>query len=166
MTLIDSLTREFAREAKTTRTQLERLPGDQLDWRPHPKSFTAGALASHMIDCVRSTDWIFSMDEYDFDPASYKPCPATSVSSLLSGFDDDVAKGARALAGVTDADLWQPWRFKVKGRLMFERPKAAVFRDFTLSHLIHHRGQFSVYLRLLNVPVPGSYGPSADERTP
>jgi uncharacterized damage-inducible protein DinB len=86
------------------------------------------------------------------------------VAGLLAAFDDQVATGRRALAGATDADLLQPWRFKVRGRLYFERPREAVFRDFTLSHGIHHRGQLSVYLRLLGVPVPGSYGPTADEQ--
>jgi uncharacterized damage-inducible protein DinB len=86
------------------------------------------------------------------------------VADLLKTFDANVANGKQALAGVADATLMQAWRFKMMGRLRFERPRAAVFRDFTLSHLIHHRGQFSVYLRLLNVPVPGSYGPSADEQ--
>jgi uncharacterized damage-inducible protein DinB len=125
----------------------------------------AGALASHIVDCIQWTDSIFNMDEFDIDPATYKFYQATSVADLLKTFDESVATCKRALAGVTDATLMQPWRFKVMGKLWWEKPKADVFRDFTLSHLIHHRGQFSVYLRLLNVPVPGSYGPSADEQT-
>lgn len=164
MAMIDSLIMEFEHEAKTTRKHLERLPDDQLDWRPHEKSFTARGLASHIVECVGWADSIFSKDELDFDPATYKPYRATSVADLLKAFDDKVAGGKHALAGVADADLMQPWRLKIMGRVRFEKPKAAVFRDFTLSHLIHHRGQLSVYLRLLNVPVPGSYGPTADER--
>jgi uncharacterized damage-inducible protein DinB len=163
MSAIEALAKEFAREARTTRRQLERLTDDRLEWRPHAKSYTAGALAAHMIDCVRWTDGIFSAGELNFDPAAYVPCPSTTVAGLLSGFDEDVAKAARALAGASDADLLLPWRFLARGRLLFERPKGAVFRDFVLSHLIHHRGQFSVYLRLLDIPVPGSYGPTADE---
>ena len=164
MTMIDSLIEEFEHEAQTTRKHLERLPSDKLDWRPHEKSFTAGGLASHIVECVSWADSIFNRDEFDIDPATYKPYQATSVADLLKTFDDNVADGKQALAGVADADLMQPWRLKMRGRVRFERPKAAVFRDFTLSHLIHHRGQFSVYLRLLNVPVPGSYGPTADEQ--
>ena len=164
MKLIDSLISEFEHEAQTTRKHLERLPNDKLDWRPHEKSFTAGALASHMVDCVRWADSIFNLDELDIDPAIYKPYRTTSVADLLKTFDESVANGKQALAGVADVTLMQAWRFKMMGRLRFERPRAAVFRDLTLSHLIHHRGQFSVYLRLLNVPVPGSYGPSADEQ--
>jgi uncharacterized damage-inducible protein DinB len=164
MTMIDSLIEEFEHEAQTTRKHLERLPADKLDWRPHEKSFTARGLASHIVDCVSWADSIFNSDELVVDPAAYKPYRAASVADLLKAFDDKVAACRHILAGVADADLMQPWRLKMMGRVRFEKPKSAVFRDFTLSHLIHHRGQLSVYLRLLNVPVPGSYGPTADER--
>jgi len=161
MKMTDSLAKEFEHEAQTTRKHLERLPGDKLAWRPHEKSFTAAALASHIVDCVGWAESIFSQDEFDFNPATYRPYLAASVADLLKAFDEKVAKGKQALAGTADASLPQPWRFKIMGKVRFERPRAEVFRDFTLSHLIHHRGQFSVYLRLLDVPVPGSYGPTA-----
>ncbi len=164
MSMIDSLIREFENEALTTRKHFERLPDEKLDWRPHEKSFTAGGLASHITDLMRFADLIFSTDECDFDPAVHRPYHATSVAELLQTFDDNVRNGKQAMAGIADDDIMQPWRFKVMGRLLFERPRAGSFRDFALSHQIHHRGQFSVYLRLLNVPVPGSYGPSADEQ--
>jgi uncharacterized damage-inducible protein DinB len=164
MGTIDSLAKEFEHEARTTRKHLERLPGGQFDWRPHERSFTAGGLASHIVECVGWTDAIFGKEEFDIDPATYKAYEARSVDDLLETFDAKVAAGRQALAGASDATLMGLWRFKVMGRLRFERPRAVVFRDFTLSHLIHHRGQFSVYLRLLNVPVPGSYGPTADEQ--
>ncbi len=163
MTMVDSLAKELEHEAATTRRHFERLPGDKLDWRPHEKSYTAGGLASHIVECVRWGDSIFGMDELDMDPAAYQPYQAASVADLLQAFDDAVAACRQALAGVDDAAVTRPWRLKIRGRVRFEKPKAAVFRDFTLSHLIHHRGQLSVYLRLLDVPVPGSYGPSADE---
>jgi uncharacterized damage-inducible protein DinB len=162
--MVESLISELEREARTTRKHLERLPGDKLEWRPHLKSYTAGGLASHLVFCVGWTEAIFTQDELDVDFAVMKPFQAASVADLLATFDDTVAHAKRALAAATDATLLQPWRFKVKGRLFFERPRVAVFRDFTLSHLIHHRGQFSVYLRLLDVAVPGSYGPTADEK--
>lgn len=164
MKLIDSLIAEFEHEAKTTRKHLERLPEDKLDWRPHQKSFTAGGLASHITEMVSWTDAILNQDEIDFDPATYKPYVAASVADLLKTFDDNVAKGRQALAGATDDTLQQPWRLKIRGRVQVEKPRAAALRDFALSHLIHHRGQFSVYLRLLDIAVPGSYGPSADEQ--
>ena len=164
MKLIDSLITEFDHETQTTRKHLERLPEDKLNWRPHEKSFTAAGLASHITEMVGWADAILKQDGLDFDPATYKPYVTTSVADLLKTFDDNVAKGKQALAGVTEDNLDQPWGFKIMGRVQFERPRAAVFRDVALSHIIHHRGQFSVYLRLLNVPVPGSYGPSADEQ--
>lgn len=161
---IASLTAELERETRTTRRYLERLPGDKLDWRPHVKSYTAGGLASHLVFCVAWTEAIFTSDELDVEPTAMKPFQATSVAELLSTFDETAANAQRVLAAATDASLQQPWRFKVRGRQLFERSKAAVFRDFTLSHLIHHRGQFSVYLRLLDIALPGAYGPTADER--
>jgi uncharacterized damage-inducible protein DinB len=164
MTIIASLTREFENEAQTTRKHFERLPSDKLEWRPHEKSFTAGGLASHIVECISWVDSIFNLPEFDFDPAAYKPYQATSAADLLKTFDDKVRSGKQVLEGVDEETIMQPWRLKMMGRLMFEKPRADVFRDFTLSHVIHHRGQFSVYLRLLNVPVPGSYGPSADEQ--
>jgi uncharacterized damage-inducible protein DinB len=164
MKMIDSLAMEFEHEAQTTRRHLERLPAIQLDWRPHEKSFTTRELASHIVECIRWGDSIFNTDEFEMNPAAYKPYRAASVAGLLETFDTDVARCKQALAGVEDATLSEPWRLKVMGRVRLERPRMAVFRDFTLSHLIHHRGQLSVYLRLLNVPVPGSYGPTADEQ--
>ena len=164
MTLIDSLRTEFAHEAQTTRKHFERLPDDKLDWRPHEKSFTVRDLASHIVDLTGWVDSIFNLDELDINPATYKEYIAASSSDLLKTFDDNVVKCKQVLADTSDDTLMQPWRFKILGRLRFEKPKAAVFRDFTLNHSIHHRGQLSVYLRLLDIPVPGSYGPSADER--
>jgi len=163
MKLSDSLITEFDHEAQTTRKHLERLPEDKLEWRPHQKSFTAAGLASHITEMISWIDAILNLDEIDFDPATYKPYIATSLADLLKTFDDNVAKSKKALAGATEDTLKQPWRLKIMGRVQFEKPKAAVLREFVLSHIIHHRGQFSVYLRLLDVPVPATYGPSADE---
>jgi uncharacterized damage-inducible protein DinB len=160
---MDALRAEFDRETRATRRYLERLPDDRLDWRPHPKSFTAGELASHIVECVRWTDAIFSRDEFNVDPAVFTPYRAASATDLLATFDAAIVRCTHVLAGVDDAAVTRPWRMKIKGTVRFERPKGVVFRDFTLSHLIHHRGQLSVYLRLLDVPVPGAYGPSADE---
>jgi uncharacterized damage-inducible protein DinB len=161
---IESLIAEFDHEVETTRRHLERLPDDRLDWRPHEKSYTARALASHIVECVGWTGSIFGKREFDFIPGVTTSFLAASVEDLLKTFDARVADGTRALANAVDGDLAMSWSFKIGGRVRFERPRSVVFRDFTLSHLIHHRGQFSVYLRLLNVPVPGSYGPTADEQ--
>ena len=163
MKTIDSLLKEFEHEAQTTRKHLERLPDGKLGWRPHEKSFTAAGLASHITECVGWTEVIFNENEYNFDPATYRPYVAKSTADLLKTFDDNVAKGRQALAAATEGSLEQPWSLKIMGRVQFEKTRADVFRDFALSHVIHHRGQFSVYLRLLDIAVPGSYGPSADE---
>ena len=164
MTRIDVLLAEFTHEAATARKHLERLPAEQFEWRPHAKSFTAGQLASHIVDCIRWVEPVFAADELDMDSDAYKPCDAKSVTAVLATFDGDVAKARQAMASAADADAAQPWRLKMRGKIWFEKPREAVFRDMTLSHLVHHRGQFSVYLRLLDVPVPGSYGPTADDR--
>ena len=164
MKIIDWVATQFNQEAKTTRRHLERLPNDKLDWRPHEKSYTAGALASHIVECITFTPDIFTKNELNFDPATYKPYLAASTTELLEAFDKSVAEGKRVLAATDDEAAMQMWSLKFDGKQLFERPKIDVMRDLTLSHLIHHRGQFSVYLRLLGVPVPGSYGPTADEK--
>ena len=164
MKVMDWLAKQFDQETKTTRRHLERLPNDKFDWRPHEKSYTAGALASHLVQCVTWTTDIFAKNELNFDPATYKPYRAASSSELLEAYEKAVADGNRVLEGVDDEAAMQLWTLKFGERILFARPRLDVFRDFTLSHLIHHRGQFSVYLRLLNIPVPGSYGPSADDQ--
>ena len=164
MNVTDWLATQFDQETKTTRRHLERLPNDKFDWRPHEKSYTAGALASHIVECLNWTTDVFTKNEVNFDSATYKPYLAASTSELMETFEKSVADGKRVLAGFDDEAGMQPWSLKFNGKTLFERPKFDVFRDFTLSHVIHHRGQFSVYLRLLNIPVPGSYGPTADEQ--
>lgn len=164
MNTIDWLTSQFNYETRTTRNHLERVPEDKFDWRPHEKSYTAGALAAHIVECVGWTTDIFTKNEVDINPTTYKPLAVASTAELLAAFDSAVANGKGLLAEVDEEAIMQPWSLKVMGRTLFERPRADVLRDFTLSHLIHHRGQLSVYLRLLNVPVPSSYGPTADEQ--
>jgi uncharacterized damage-inducible protein DinB len=163
MTRIDSLLAEFAHEIETSRKHIERLPTGQFEWRPHEKSFTAGQLASHMVDCIRWVEPVFGADELDMDPSTYELFDAKSVTALLDAFDDEAAKAKQVMASSADTNATQPWRLKIHGRVWFEKPREVVFRDMTLSHLVHHRGQFSVYLRMLEVPVPSSYGPTADE---
>jgi uncharacterized damage-inducible protein DinB len=161
---LESLIAEYANETRTTRRLIERIPADQFEWRPHPKSFTASGLASHIVECMGWLESIFLHDEINFDPSTFKAYRAASMPALLTTFDEKAADGNRILAGVDEAALKTPWRLKMRGKVLVERPKAEAFRDFTVSHIIHHRGQLSVYLRLLDVPVPGAYGPTADER--
>jgi uncharacterized damage-inducible protein DinB len=163
VTTIAKLTHEFEHEVATTRRFLERLPSEKFDWRPHQKSMSARELAGHLVECAGYAEPIFAANELDFDPKTYKPILPASVAELVAALDERAAAGVRAMNAATEKDLERPWQFKIMGRVRLERPKDAALRDFTLSHLIHHRGQFSVYLRLLDVPVPGAYGPSADE---
>jgi uncharacterized damage-inducible protein DinB len=158
-----SLAAEYHQETRTTRRLLERIPAAQFGWRPHPKSFTTGGLASHIVDCVDWPGLIFTRDEVDIDPSTFRPYRAASLDALLTAFDDKVTSSQAILAGLDESALTAPWRLKLLGKVRVERPKAEAFRGFTVSHMIHHRGQLSVYLRLLDVPVPGSYGPTADE---
>jgi uncharacterized damage-inducible protein DinB len=113
---------------------------------------------------VNWLDPIFTLDELDVDPSTFREYRAASLDALLTAFDEKVTSGTGILAGLDESTLRAPWRLKLLGKVRLERPKVEAFRDFTLSHMIHHRGQLSVYLRLLEVPVPGAYGPTADER--
>jgi uncharacterized damage-inducible protein DinB len=158
-----SLRAELERETGTTRRRLERIPADRFDWRPHPTSTTVGALASHLVSCLGFVEPIATRDELDFDPAAHRTPPAPDPASLLAAFDATAARAIDALRGLDEARLDQPWRFRIMGRLRFEKRRGEALRDMALSHLVHHRGQLSVYLRLLDVAVPPTYGPTADE---
>src|SRR5882672_11444713 len=131
MTRIDLLLAELTHETQTARKHLERLPDHQFDWRPHAKSFTAGQLAAHMVECIRWTASIFSADELDMGPGAYQPIGATSVAALLQAFDAEVARAKQAMASTTDKDANEPWRLKMHGKVWFEKPREAVFRDMT-----------------------------------
>jgi uncharacterized damage-inducible protein DinB len=160
----DALRSEFGHEAGTARRQLERLPEDRLTWRPHPKSFTAGMLGSHLVECLGWIDPVFAADHFDMDPAAYWSFNAASTAGLLDAFDRRVAACKERLSDVTDADLLRTWRFSLMGKVRREIPRIQAYHGFVLHHLIHHRGQLTVYLRLLDIPVPGSYGPTADDQ--
>jgi uncharacterized damage-inducible protein DinB len=163
MARIDTLLTELEREARTTRKHLARLPDDKFAWRPHAKSFSGGDLACHLVDCIGWTESIFNADEYAMDTAAYQPFSADSQLALLEGFDRAVVRARQAMSAAGDREAAQPWRLRINGKVWFEKPRETVFRDMALNHLIHHRGQLSVYLRLLEIPVPGTYGPTADE---
>jgi len=163
MASLQRLADEFDHEAAVTRKLLERLPDARFGWRPHPKSFTAGDLACHIVESVGWARTILTAVEFDVDPATYRPFAATSQEALLDGLDRAADAGRTAFAAASEAALDEPWRLLIRGRPRWSKPREVVLRDFTFSHVAHHRGQFSVYLRLLELPVPGAYGPSADE---
>lgn len=162
MPLVDALLPEFDHEMTTTRKLLERVPDDRRDWKPHARSFSLGQLAEHVATIP---SWgLVTLTQSEFDVSgSPPPQEMRARAELLAAFDKHVADTRAALAGRTDAELMAPWALKRNGQVIFSMPKAAVWRSFVVNHLVHHRGQLSVYLRLLDVPVPSIYGPSADE---
>lgn len=164
MPLVDALLPEFDHEMTVTRKLLERVPDDKFDWKPHQKSMSLGALAQHVANLPMWGAMTLTQSEIDIGGAPQLPS-AASRAELLSGFDQRVKETRALLAGTSDAELMAPWSLKKDGHTIFSMPKASVWRSFVLSHLIHHRGQLSVYLRLNDVPVPSMYGPSADEAT-
>jgi len=162
MSIAQSLLGEFDQEMANTRKMLERIPDDKLGYKPDPKSMSMGQLASHTAEMV---GWFASMmegPELDI-PAGFKPFAATSKKELLDTFDKNVASTRAALAAAGDQALMQEWSLKFAGNTMFTMPRIACYRSMIMNHVIHHRAQLSVYYRLNGVPVPGMYGPSADE---
>lgn len=157
---------ELEREAVGTRHTLERVPEGRNDWKPHEKSMALGYLAGMV---ARMPAWLATMiaqDEFDMKPkggSNYKPQELNTKRELLQTFDDSVIEGRKALESTTDEHLLKPWRFLVGGQVVSEQPRHVMLRDAVFSHLAHHRGQLTVYLRLNEASVPAIYGPSADE---
>jgi uncharacterized damage-inducible protein DinB len=158
----DMLLAEYDHEVGTTRKLLERLPEDKLAWKPHPRSMSLGGLATHIANLPNWAGPILDDTSYDLDTAPPRLTEHTSRSEILAAFDDTV-KRARASLGRDDAEYLTPWSLKRGAREMFTMPRLTALRSFVLNHLIHHRGQLSVYLRLNEIAVPAIYGPSADE---
>lgn len=161
--LNQSLIPEFKHEAASTRKMLEQVPSGKWDWKPHEKSMTLGRLAAHVANIPDYMTVTLTTDELDFAKGDYKPPVATSTEDLVQVFESCYEKALQTLENTSDEALLQNWTLKYGGHTIFTMPRVASLRSFVLNHLIHHRGQLSVYLRLLNVPVPGMYGPSADE---
>lgn len=162
MPKVDSIVQEMTREGKTTRRLLERVPGDKLDWRPHAKSRTLGALAWHVAVIPARIARLSLSDEADALTLPQAPAP-TSTSELVAGFDANLREAAELLGGLDDAALERTVTFRRGEIVVFKLPRQAFLRTVLLNHSVHHRGQLSVYLRLLDVPLPSIYGPSADE---
>lgn len=161
MTNPPSLLPEFDQEMKSTRRVLERVPSDKADWRPHPKSFPLGHLAqllSWMPGWITNT-----VTETKLDLAGGAGYSMEKTESLLDVFDKNVREAREALAKATEADFEVPWSLTMGDRVLMTMPRGSVVRQH-FSHLSHHRGQMTVYLRLLDIPVPSIYGPTADER--
>lgn len=153
---------EFDHEMHNTRRTLERVPEEKLTWKPHEKSYSMGALATHLATINHWVDAIFSSDSFDVSTAPKNP-ELKSRQEFLSAFDQNTAKARETIAKATDAQLMKSWSLMAGPNEIFKLPRIAVLRGFILNHTIHHRGQMTVYLRLNDVPVPSIYGPSADE---
>jgi uncharacterized damage-inducible protein DinB len=164
MSLVDALLPEFDHEMAVTRKLLERVPEDKFAWKPHQKSMSLGELAQHVATLPMWGTMALTRTEIDVGGQQPLP-PAHSRAELLASFDAHVKDARAALVGKADSEFMAPWSLKRAGQTIFSMPRAAVWRSFVLSHLVHHRGQLSVYLRLQDVPVPSMYGPSADEGT-
>ena len=160
----DGLLAEFDHEVATTRRLLDRLPGDRerLAWRPHAKSMSLGGLATHISSLPVWGATILSTAFFDLGTMPPAVHEKTSRGEILAAFDDN-AKATRAGMDRTDAEYLDRWTLKRGDLEMFSMPKVAAFRTFLMYHLVHHRGQLSVYLRLNEIPVPAIYGPTADE---
>jgi uncharacterized damage-inducible protein DinB len=166
MPLNQALLPEFDHEMENTRKTLERVPEDKFPWKPHEKSFSMVALATHLATLPSWGALTIQRDSIDVAPEGEPPPkgePAKSVVDLLEKFDRNVAAARAALAGATDEDLLKTWTLLKGGKTIFSLPRIAALRSFVMNHNVHHRAQLGVYLRLNDVPVPSIYGPSADE---
>ncbi len=166
MAINQALLAEFDQEMPNTRKTLERVPDDKLGWKPHPKSGSFGWLAGHLANLPGWMLVTIKEDHFDMmpkgEPMQLPPEPK-SRKELLELFDKNVKEAREALAGASDANLMGNWSLMKNGQTMMTLPRVACLRSFVMNHLIHHRAQLGVYLRLNNIPVPSIYGPSADE---
>jgi uncharacterized damage-inducible protein DinB len=166
MTIAQSMLGEFDQEMQNTRTTLERVPDDKWGWKPHEKSGTVGWLAGHLATLPGWTTVTLQTEQLDYAPVdgpAYEPPKMENRKDLLAVFDKNVTEARAALAGVSDTDMMKGWTLLAGGKTIFTMPRVACVRGMILNHMIHHRAQLTVYFRLLNIPVPALYGPSADE---
>ena len=169
MTIAQSLLPEFDQEVASTRRVLERVPAEHAAWRPHERSWSLGDLSLHVANLLSWLKVTLETTELDVAPSdgpAFTPPVYASPAATVAHLERHAAEGRAALAAASDADLMVPWSLKAAGHTKFTMPRAACVRFFVLNHLIHHRGQLTVYLRQLDVPLPSVYGPTADEQGP
>jgi uncharacterized damage-inducible protein DinB len=167
MKISESLLPEFDQEMANTHKVLERVPAAKFSWKPHPKSFEFGALAAHVANMAEWANLTLESDSFDYAPPGAPPYETpkfTSTPDLVAAFDKAVANARAALVAADDAKMMAPWTLMAGGKAVMTMPRAAVVRTFVMNHIIHHRAQLTIYLRLNDIPVPGLYGPSADEQ--
>jgi uncharacterized damage-inducible protein DinB len=162
MTVLELLTQEFEQEAITTRNMLSRVPDDKFDWKPHPKSMDVKTLSTHIAELPSWIPMAMDTDELDFATANYKPEPINSTKDLLDYMEKNLELGKAALVKADAGKFDEPWLLRTGDQVHVTTNRYGLIR-ISLSQIIHHRAQLGVFLRVLNIPIPGSYGPSADE---
>lgn len=165
MAIHDAFIAEMKYEAALTKKMLEKVPFDKKDWKPHERSMSLGRLATHVAECFKWASDIVNIDDFDFlKDYDFSGGDADSTEALIKIFQTNFDNAISDLSKLSDEDFGKTWTVRRGEQVMFSTPKKVAVRGWAFSHMIHHRGQLSVYLRLLGVPVPGMYGPSADER--
>ena len=154
---------EFDQEMKKTRAILERVPEGKPDFKPHDRSMALGKLAAHVAQLPEFGMLVAELPELDFSKSSMKPLVMESRQQLLEAFDAYAAKARAAIAKVSDDDWQKNWKLSFQGHAIADEPRFMMYRGMFLNHIIHHRAQLGVYLRLNEVPLPATYGPSADD---
>ncbi len=163
MSIQKALLIELEHEKKNTARIIKNLTDDVLGWKPHEKSMTAGQLANHIVELHNWVNYVITKDVFDFH-TDYKPSALTTVSGLLEFLERNYEENRKLLESMDESSYFDTWTLKAGDHIISEMPRAGALRFIVTNHLIHHRGQLSVYLRLLNIPVPGIYGPSADDK--
>jgi len=163
MSIKKALLIELEREKDNTRRIIANLSDEQFSYKPHEKSMTLGELANHIVELHNWVDFVVTKDIFDFH-VDYKPATSTTVSELLSILDEGFVKNKNIIEAMDENLMFDNWALKAGDHVIAEMHKAAAIRFIVINHLIHHRGQLTVYMRLLNIPVPGIYGPSADDK--
>ena len=165
MSISELLLLEFDEEMKKTRTTLERVPADKQEFAPHPRSTSLGRLAPHVAQLAGFGLTVLTTPEYDFAKGDYKPLTFQSATQLTSVLDEGAAKVRAALETTADEAWKDSWKLSIRGNTIFKGSRFLAYREMFLNHLVHHRAQLGVYLRLNDKPVPSTYGPSAYEMT-
>jgi uncharacterized damage-inducible protein DinB len=163
MSLSDAFIAELKQEAVATRKCLERIPENTFDWKPHEKSFSMSGLAAHVAEMVGWIKDVAETPELDFAAMEYKPFAPETTAELVEYFDKNLSDATESLKNASDGAMMENWKMRNGEQVYFDTPRIQVLRGFIFNHLVHHRGQLSVYLRLQDIPVPEIYGPSADE---
>jgi uncharacterized damage-inducible protein DinB len=163
MSINELLLTELDAEARKTRTMLERIPAGKGDFSPHPKSTPLGRLAPHVAQLGGFGLTILTQPGLDFSQGSYRPVPFESAAQLVQVFDEGCAKVRKALEDIPDSAWTEPWQLSFQGKSIFSGSRFLAYREMFVNHLVHHRAQLGVYLRLNEEPVPATYGPSADD---